>query len=190
MAVADLPARLPCGVSLDALVDQVAERERPSDPGHQSSCAYCRSALLALGEAWEELRTIARESVWLPDGLGEQIMTRIRSLVPASAGPAGPAVLSGRRGRTVIGARVIAHVASRAAMTVPGVALASLLAMKPDPGDRQCVHLSLRLAIGFGPAIDELVATTRTEVSERVGEHTGLCVSAIDIAIEDVVSAG
>lgn len=186
MAVADMPASLPCGVALAALVDQIVERARPSDPGHQSSCAYCASALLALGEAWEDLRRTAHEPVALPEGLGERIMIRIRSLAPASAGPA---MLSAGRGRTVIGARVIAQVASRAALTVPGVALASLLDIAPDPGDRSRVRLSLRLAIVFGPAIHELLATTRVVVSERVGEHTGLRVTAIDIAVEDVVPA-
>ncbi|MGI8902269.1 MAG: hypothetical protein ACR2IP_01065 [Solirubrobacteraceae bacterium] len=83
MALADTPVRLPCGMALAALVDQVAERQRPSDPGHQFSCAHCRSALRALGEAWDEVRAIAREPIALPEGLGERIIARIRSMAPA-----------------------------------------------------------------------------------------------------------
>jgi len=44
------------------------------------------------------------------------------------------------------------------------------------------------LAIIFGPAVDTLADTVRAEISRHVSAHTGMRVSAIDIAVEDILA--
>lgn len=184
MALSEAQERLACGTPLDALVDQVAERDEPRDAAHQVGCAHCRAALVALGEAWGELQAFAAEPVVVPPGLRERIMTRIRALVERMVESA---VLSGPRGRTLVSERVVRQVARRAALAVPGVVLAGGLGMTMDHADRGRVRVSLRLAIAFGPAIDALAATVRAQVSQHVSAQTGVRVAGVDIAVDDVV---
>ncbi len=190
MAIDDIRARLACGVALEELIEQVAEREPPRDPTHQSRCAYCRPAVHALGEGWRELRAFASEPVAVPAGLSEHIMARIKRLIATTTESA---VLSGARGQTLIAERVLGQIARRAALSVDGVILASARGVTADPGcptgarEPADVRLSLRLAIMFGPAVDSLAATVRTTVSKQVRDQTGVGVSAVDIAVEDVI---
>lgn len=185
MALDGSELALACGVSLDALVDQVTEPERPGDLSHQAGCPDCQAALATLREAWGELRGFAAQPVTVPPGLGARVMARIRALV-ALWGAA--AVLSGPGGETRIDQSVLAQVARRAALAVPGVVLASALGVAVDPADRRRVSLSLRLAITFGPAIDALSAAVREQVSRHLNTQAGVKVIDVDIAVEDVVS--
>ncbi len=190
MVIGETQPRLPCGVALDALIDQVVGREQPRDSPHQSVCAHCRSALRALGEAWGELQAFAGEPVAVPKGLSEQIMVRIKLLISRTSESV---VLSGPRGETLIAERVVGQIARRAALSVPGVVLATALRVTAEPGaaadsdDTGRARLSLRLAIIFGPPVDALAAAVRARVSEHVRDQTGVSVSAVDIAVEDVI---
>ncbi len=176
---------LACGTPLEALIDQVAEGRVSVDAAHQAVCRDCQAALVALGEAWGEVRAFAREPVPVPAGLSERIMARIRALL-ARVGDS--VVLLGARGETRVGERVIAQVARVAALTVPGVVWPSASRMWVDPGDRSRVWLALRLVIAFGPSIDELADTVRERVSARVSTQTGARVDGVDIAVQDIVS--
>lgn len=176
---------LACGVSLDALVDQITEHERPVAAAHQAGCQHCQAALGALKETWGELQGFAAQPVVVPAGLGERVMARIRVLV---ARWGGAAVLTGPGGETRIGEWVLAQIARRAALTVPGVVFASALRVAVDPADRRRASFSLRLAITFGPAIDALSAAVREQISSHLSAQTGVRVAVVDIAVEDVVS--
>lgn len=125
------------------------------------------------------------QPVTVPPGLGARVMARIRALV-ALWGAA--AVLGGPGGETRIDQSVLARVARRAALAVPGVVLASALGVAVDPADRRRVSLNLRLAITFGPAIDALGAAVREQVSKHLNTQAGVQVIDVDIAVEDVVS--
>lgn len=176
---------LACGVAFEALVDQVAEHTVPVDAEHQAGCEHCQAALQALSRAWGEVEFFARQPVRVPAGLTARIMTEIRALV-ARWGDA--AVLIGARGETRISESVLAQVARRAALLVPGVALASALGAAVDPVDRSRVRFTLRLAIIFGPAVDTLADAVRAEISRHVSAHTGMRVSAIEIVVEDILA--
>lgn len=185
MALDQCQTRLACGTALDALVDQVTEQEHPLDGAHQAACAHCQAALVALREAWDELQSFAGQPVVVPAGLSRRIMARIRALV--SRWPSA-AVLDGGRGETRISEWVLAQVAHRTALAVPGVVLASALSVIIDPADRTRVSCSLRLAITYGPAIDALTSAVREQVSQRVGAQTGVSVTRVDIAVADLLS--
>ncbi len=184
MALDHPQGALACGTPLEALIDQVAEDRGPSDAAHQAACAHCQAALVALGEAWEELQAFARQPVPVPAGLTNRIMSRIRTLI-ARIGDA--VVLIGPRGETRVSERAVGRVARGAALSVPGVAWPSALWIVVDPRDRGRVRLGLRLVIAFGPSIDTLAKMVRERVSARVRAQTGARVAGIDIAVEDIV---
>ncbi len=185
MAVGESGLLLACGVPLDALVDQIAEHRSPADASHQAGCPHCQAAVAALEETWKELRGFGAQPVAAPAGLGDQIMVRLRALA-ARRGEA--AVLTGPAGETRIEKWVLGQIAGRAALTVPGVLLASALSVAVDPVDRSQVRLSLRLAIMFGPAIDPLSEAVRDRIRGHLSAQTGVRVAGVDIAVEDVVA--
>jgi uncharacterized alkaline shock family protein YloU len=184
MALDEAQGVLVCGTRLEVLIDQVAEGHAPSDGAHQAGCAYCRAALVALGEAWGDLQAFAREPVPVPVGLSERIMSRIGALI-ARMGDA--VVLIGERGETRVSDRVIGRVARAAALTVPGVVLPSAMWIGVDPRDRGRVRLGLRLVIAFGPSIETLADAVRERVGAVVSAQTGARVAAVDIAVQDIV---
>jgi uncharacterized alkaline shock family protein YloU len=97
-------------------------------------------------------------------------------------------VLIGGRGNTRIAESVLAQVARRAALGVPGVAVATALSAVVDPGDRRRVRFALRLVVTFGPVLEALADLVRAKVIRDVAAQTGIEVSGIDIAIEDLIS--
>lgn len=185
MALAETDGVLACGVSIDLLVDQITEHAEQGDRAHQVACPHCQAALAALSDAWGELRSFAREPVAIPVGLNGRIMAAVRKLV---ARWAGAVVVTGPRGDTRIDVRVVAQIARRAALSVPGVVLASTRGVAVDPSDRGRAGLSMRLAIAFGPAIQAVAAAVRFEIAERLSVDAGVGVDSVDIAVEDVVA--
>ena len=183
MALNPAHDRLPCGVELDALVTQVADDVPPADGPHQARCPYCQTALGALRESWGDLRALAREPVPIPPGLTARIMRRVRHL---AARVADTFVLATVHGRTSISHGVIAQVARRAALAVPGVLFASAHPAAGHPAEPARLAVALRLVIAFGPAADALAAAVRASVRRRVPRLTGAEITAIDVAIEDI----
>jgi uncharacterized alkaline shock family protein YloU len=176
---------LPCGTPLETLVAQITEGEDPTDPAHQAGCEYCQLAVRELTAAWGDVQAFAELPVRAPEGLSARIMTEIRAL---AARVAGAAVLIGGRGNTRIAESVLAQVARRAALGVPGVAVATALSAVVDPGDRRRVRFALRLVVTFGPVLEALADLVRAKVIRDVAAQTGIEVSGIDIAIEDLIS--
>ena len=123
---------LPCGTLLDELIAQITEGTAPVDRAHQAACRYCQTALDAIRDAWEEFQTLARSAVAIPEGLADRIVARIRLL--SRTGGDG-VVLAGVNGQTQIASGVLARIAHAAALTVPDVALATVLGAGPDPED-------------------------------------------------------
>lgn len=183
MALDPKPERLPCGVELDALVAQVADDAPGPDAEHEATCPYCQTALRGLGAAWGDFQSLARAPVPIPRGLTARIMHRVRDLAHRAAQNV---ILASTRGHTQISHTVIAQVARRAALAVPGVLFASA---QPTPGqakDPDHLTLSVRLVTTYGPTLHAIADAVRTTLRRRLATLTGAEVERIDITIIDI----
>jgi uncharacterized alkaline shock family protein YloU len=178
-----LGPRLPCGAELDALAEQVAAQAPPADPEHQARCPHCTAALDALGGALGDLETYGRAPVAVPPRLTARIMARVHQLADTLTENL---VLVGPRGETRISHRIVAQVARRAALAVPGVLLASAQTVTGNPGDPGRVGMTLRLVIAFGPSVDALAGAVRARVGRVLPRVTGAEVSAVDVVVDDL----
>ena len=185
MALTPDENQLPCGVSLDTLLDQVADQLPAPDPAHQAHCRYCQTALRALQQSWSDMQTLARAPVPIPPELTARIMTRIRDLAHRAVGNI---ILASPRGHTQISHHVIAQIARRAALAVPGVLLASVKPTAEQPADPAGVNLAVRLITTYGPPLHTIAARARTTLSKRVHALTGADLATIDITFPDIAN--
>jgi uncharacterized alkaline shock family protein YloU len=183
MAMTQEGARLPCGTPLERLIEQVTGDSPPHDPEHLASCAHCEAALATLRRAWDQLRGYADQPIAVPPQLGQRILSQLRSL---SGGLGEPLTLASEHGRTDVGGRALAKIARVAALSVPGVAVATVVAIEVEQ-QRGEVRLSLRLAVELGPSIEVLATLVRAEVARRMNAWAGATATAIDIEIADVL---
>lgn len=109
--------QLPCGRQLDDLIEQVADRRPSKDASHQDRCPHCRAALSELTELWTPLHELAEQDVSAPPNLTKTVM----ELVAAIAANGWHAIVRADQGVTRIAAWVVAIIARRAALAVPGV---------------------------------------------------------------------
>lgn len=183
MALDHGPDRLACGVDLDSLVAQVTDDASPVNPAHQAGCPYCQTALRGLRQSWADVQALAREPVPIPPGLTARIMRRVRELARDAAHNV---ILAGARGRTQISHAVIAQVAGRGALAVPGVLFASARPTAGQPNDPGRVALAIRVVTTYGPALQAIAAAVRSTLHRRLPHLTGAEVADIDIAFIDV----
>jgi uncharacterized alkaline shock family protein YloU len=183
MAIDATRNRLPCGVELGTLVDQIADGTPPHDPAHQAHCPYCQTALRGFGQGWSDLQTLAGAPMTIPPGLTRRIMTRVRVLARRAAEHI---ILAGARGHTQISHHVIAQIARRVALTTPGVIYASAQPQLVKPTDPIRVKLTLRLIAPYGPALRPLATTVRAALHRRLPRLTGATIDTIDITITDI----
>lgn len=176
--------RLPCGVELERLIVQVADGAAGHDAPHQESCPYCQAALGDLSRGWSDLRALAGEPVAVPPGLAARIMARIAVLTEQLAGSV---LITGARGETQIGHRIVGRIAQRVAATVPGLMFASAKPIAHDPPQARRLDLAIRLVADYGPPLDELADRVRATLRRRVPRLTGAEVDRIDIRIDDVM---
>lgn len=181
----DTNNQLPCGISLDTLLAQVADQLPAPDPAHQAHCAYCQTALRALQLSWSDIQTLSRAQVPIPAGLTARIMTRIRDLAHRAVRNV---ILVSPRGHTQISHDVIAQIARRAALAVPGVLFASAQPGPQQPADPAHINLVVRLITTCGPALHAIAARVRSTLSERVHAQTGADISTIDITFADIAN--
>jgi len=183
MALDPNQATLPCGVELDALIEQITEATSPRDPDHQAHCPYCQTALAGFRQGWSDVQTLAGAPVPIPPALTTRIMTRVRVLAHRAAQNL---ILAGARGHTQISHQVIAQIARRIALATPGVLFASA---QPEPGETagpRSVTLTLRLITTYGPALRPLAAAVRANLNRRLPNVTGAEIEHINIAITDI----
>jgi uncharacterized alkaline shock family protein YloU len=187
--------RLPCGVAVDELFDQVASGDPPRDPLHQRDCAHCRPVLTDLRELWAPVHDLAAEEVRAPSDLVNAIMARIRELsdVPWYATvPDGGADVR-------IAARVIGAVARLAARSVPQVSLAlgRGRAVPPDPSTEHAgptdlgavaapIIVDIDIAVDYGASMPLVAEQARQHVIRDLRRHTGVTVSAVNVTVVDV----
>jgi uncharacterized alkaline shock family protein YloU len=187
MALNPADDRLPCGVELDALVAQLADDAAPADPAHEARCPYCQTALAALRRSWGDLHMLAREPVPVPPGLTRRIMTRVGHL---AARTAHSFILATVHGHTRISHAVIAQVARRAALAVPGVHFASALPAAGEPAYPTRLGIAIRLVIAFGSPVEPIADAVRASVRRRVPRLTGAEITTVDILVMDITGPG
>jgi len=187
MALNPADDRLPCGVELDALVAQLADDATPADPAHEARCPYCQTALAALSRSLGDLHTLAREPVPVPPRLTRRIVTRVRHL---AARTGHSYILATVHGHTRISHAVIAQVARRAALAVPGVHFASAQPAAGDPADPTRLAIGIRLVVAFGSPVEPLADAVRVSVRRRVPRLTGAEITTVDILVEDITDPG
>ncbi len=208
---ADHLERLPCGVELATLIDQVAEGLPPAEAKHQESCPHCQAALRHLEPLWGIVREVAREAIVRPPGLVESVVRRIRRELRA-LGQLVPleivvprlvrhALLGGPGGVTRIADTVVARLVARIARETPGVyalsARGAIAVSGNSPGgmaargvtvavDGHRVDVQIRIVIEYGRRIPVVSAGIRDRVVRWVERVTGLEPGKIDIAVDDV----
>lgn len=181
------PEQLPCGIDVELLLAQVADGEPPRDPDHQESCPYCQAAVEALRREWMDVRELSRQPVQLPAGLTARIMLRIRDLAVLATGST---LIGGPRGETHVSHFAIAQVAQRLAGGVPGIVFASAKPVPHDPPHPARLSISIRLVVGWSPAITRIAQTLRDLLVRRVPALTGAELAQIDITIRDIAEPG
>ncbi len=197
---------LPCGADLGVLVDQVAEELPPQDPEHEAGCEHCQAALAELGPLWGQVRELAREDVVVPAALLATVMRAVRVERIGNGGATLPlrevipqlvnhALLLSDRGTLKIADSVVALIVGREALATLGVlsldsGVASALA-GGSPGvvvvvDGGRVSARVRLVVGLGWRIPDVVEAVRQRAGAAVQRMTGLETAAIDITVTDV----
>jgi uncharacterized alkaline shock family protein YloU len=185
MAMIAPDERLPCGVTLEALLMQVADGEPAGDPAHQRTCPYCQTALRRLEQGWADVKVLTLQPVAIPRGLTAMIMQRIRTLT----GYLVDSILLGhRRGETRIRHTVVAKIIRDLAATVPGVVFASVELSPQQPPHPRRVNVAVRLIVNFGPAMERVADAVRLVLRRRIPPLTGAELDRIDITISDVVA--
>jgi uncharacterized alkaline shock family protein YloU len=184
MAMIAADERLPCGVTLEALLMQVADGQPAGDPTHQRTCPYCHAALRRLQQGWGDVQALTLQPVAIPRGLTAMIMQRIRTL----AGYLTDSILLGhRRGETRISHIVVAKVIQDVAATIPGVVFASVELSPQQPPHPRRVNVALRLIVNFGPAMERIANAVREILHRRIPPLTGAQLERIDITVGDVI---
>jgi hypothetical protein len=177
VALSDPSERLPCGTKLVALISQVADGAPAADRGHQAKCPYCQASLGRIRELWSDVWTLADEPVRAPRGLLEEVIARV-------SGPAGAVTLpDATRGHTRVSETVLAGVARQVAQAMPAVAFASVLSHADGPGK---VALRVRLVVVYGPSLPVLAAAVREQIVAHVRRLTGVQVTEVEVAVDDL----
>jgi uncharacterized alkaline shock family protein YloU len=178
--------RLPCGMQLDQLLTQVAERTAPRNPEHQRHCPFCHTALAELRDLWAPVLELADENVQAPSGLLDAVLARIREL---SHDP-WHITVTGPDGNVRVAARVLSAIARVAAREVPGVGLALGRAQEPQPSvdadGRPAVLIAVDVAVDYGAPIHLVANAVRRRIATDLPRHTGVAVAAVDVTIVDV----
>jgi hypothetical protein len=183
MAMTGQNERLPCGVALETLLTQIADQHPVEDPAHQDSCPYCQTALRRLQTGWDDLQTVFRQPVTIPEGLTGRIMTQVRALASYIADSL---LLGYPRGETRISHTVVGALVQRLAARVPGVVFASARLHPQEPRHPRRVIIALRIVVAFGPAIEGVVDAVRENLRRRIPALTGAELDRIDITISDI----
>ncbi len=196
--------RLPCGATVDDLLEQVTEGTPPRDAAHQRACPHCRAALAEFEDLWAPVGELAAEEVRAPAGLLQAVMAQIRDLSRNNWS----AVLSDPAGQTRIAARVVGAVARLAAESVPHVTLAlgggrvatsTRTAVDPalvagargeaatDVGVAGShVVVDVQIAVDFGAPMQQVAAVVRDRIARHIAEQTGLVTTQVDVTVVDV----
>ncbi|WP_381552675.1 hypothetical protein [Streptomyces eurythermus] len=171
---------LPCGRLLSRVWEQARDAVPAADP-HALSCPHCRGAVEGLAAVSAATRALRAEDTGGLHALAARVMGVVRAEV--RRGRLLPLAGPGRDAR--IAERVAAKVLRRAADTVPG-ARAVTCRLAPV-GDGTGVRVTMTLAVALDHPLPERVRQVRRSVLHSAGQDLGLAVTAVDIAVVDVL---
>lgn len=192
---------LPCGASLDELLEQVAEGRGEGLTSHQQQCPHCQAGLRELARLWAPIRAHAAATMAVPAGLSAGVMASIRTLARDVW-----YTLDRADGGTIrVAARVVATIARNTARTVPGVRAAlgrstvnrtARLVEKATFGHRhphaavgvlgRTAAVDLALAVEYGPPLHDLAAEVQRTVTAELRRAVGLTGIVVNITIDDI----
>lgn len=192
----------PCGADIDNLLEQVAGGHAAERDAHQARCPHCQAALIELAEVWAPVQRLADQPVATPTGLLAAVMRRVDRLTQDMWHTLDQTNL----GAITVAARVVATIARRAALRVPGVRVAfgrstsAAAARAAAAGTRQHRHphaaagvmgrtavVDLALTVTHGRSADHLARQVQQRVIADLRTTLGLQHVAVNITVDDVL---
>ncbi len=198
----DTGDRLPCGVRVDELLNQIADRAAPPDPEHARTCRHCHATLAEITALWQPVHDLAAEDVQAPTHLSEAVMLRVRRLPRSIWHAVIPSDSSA--GETRVAARVVGAVARLAAESVPHVRVALGSGhLAADLSDSHAtghhaetatdigasgthVVIDVQIAVEHGAHIPDVASQVRTQITRHITAQTGLTAAAVNVNVTDV----
>ncbi|GHH10967.1 hypothetical protein [Streptomyces rubradiris] len=171
---------LSCGRLLSRAWEQARDAVPAADP-HTRSCPHCREAAEGLAAVSAATRALRAEDPPGLRALAARVMDTVRAEV--RRGRLLPVAGPGREPR--IAESAAAKVLRRAADTVPG-ARAAACRLVPV-GDGIGVRVTMTLAAALDHPLPERVHQVRRTVLRSAGQDLGMAVTAVDIAVIDVL---
>ncbi len=197
-----IDAALPCGRSVDDLLEQVAEGVPPATDAHQDSCPHCQAALTELSLLWAPVPELARSAVRTPADLAALVMNRIHRLI----NDVWYTLQLTDLGTVQVAARVVARLARDAARTVPGVRVAlgrstaGRIAEVVERATRRHRHpnaavgvlgrtaaIDLAIAVEYGQSVHEVAADVQRRVISALQDSIRLNAVSVNVTVDDVL---
>jgi uncharacterized alkaline shock family protein YloU len=194
--------QLPCGASVDDLLEQVADGQREPSTSHQRDCPHCQASLLELDRLWEPMRAAAT----LPTPTFTAIISDVMSRVRAQVANTWYTLDLGELGSLRIAARVVATIARDAARKVPGVRVAlgrstnsrlSAIIEKATLGHKhpnaavgvlgRTAVVDLAVAVTYGDPVHEIAREVQRSVIDALRHDVGLQSVAVNVAVDDIL---
>jgi uncharacterized alkaline shock family protein YloU len=199
----DLSGRpLPCGADIDNLLDRVAATDPTALTDHQTHCPHCRAALTELASLWVPVRELIAQPVPTPVALNATVMSHIWQLTR----DAWYTLQTTDHGAIRVAARVVAAIARRAALRVPGVRVAlgrstthpaTAHADRATQGHRhpgaavgvfgRTAVVDLALVVTYGQPADDIARRVQRHVIAALRDRVGLHSVTVNVTVDDVL---
>ena len=198
------PARhLPCGASVDDLLEQAADGGAGRLTTHQRDCVHCQAALAEFSRVWAPVRDLAAEPVALPASVRQAVTSQIRQLVA----DVWYTLQLSEGGAVRIAARVVAKIARDAAAGVAGVRVAlgrSTQGTIPGLVERATLRhrhpnaavgvlgltavVDLAIAVQYGEQVDEVAREVQRRAVAELRAKAGLQDVTVNVTVDDVIT--
>jgi uncharacterized alkaline shock family protein YloU len=193
---------LPCGADIDDLLEQVAAGRTDPDDGHQAHCPHCQAALTEFAALWAPVRDLADQPVPTPTGLVAGVMHHIEKL----SQNVWYTLHLADTGAIRVATRVVAAVARRAALRVPGVRVAlgrsstTATAKATEAGTRLHRHphtavgvlgrtavVELAVTVTYGQSIPDVARHVQQRVTNDLRRDIGLRDVVVNVTVDEVL---
>ncbi|MFF5534609.1 hypothetical protein ACFY71_19360 [Streptomyces cinerochromogenes] len=171
---------LPCGRLLSRVWEQARDAAPAVDP-HTLSCPYCREAAEGLAAVNAATRALRAED---PPGL-RALADRVMNIVRAEVRLGRLLPLADPDRELRIAESAAAKALRQAADTVPGARAATCRLVPVGEGTE--VRVTMTLAAALDRPLPDRVHQVRRSVLRSAGQDLGLDVTAVDIAVVDVL---
>ncbi|MEU1784365.1 hypothetical protein ABZ553_00210 [Streptomyces sparsogenes] len=184
-AAADVPPFagdevLPCGRLLSRVWEEARDAAPAADP-RTASCPHCREAVEGLAMVDAATRALRTEDTRHLHALADRVMSMVR----AEVRPGRLLPLADPDQDLRIAENAAAKVLRQAADTVHGARAATCRLVPEDDGTD--VRVIMALAIALDRPLSDRVQEVRRSVLHSAVQDLGLAVSAVDIAVVDVL---